>query len=167
MLWKPRYQGLLASLAFGIPLLSLFFYAFLHRISEHTQLWFFVAVMFGPPTVYLAVLLLIQALRLLLPFITLSHFVFGGETFFDDWFTHITIRPVPPSKAGMAGLITSSEKTTYVYQKMYSVRGRGLRHCLIYSNGDFLCDVKNVILGQPWENLAERGLKRSTPDAMN
>ena len=53
----------------------------------------------------------------------------------------------------MSGLITTSEKSSRVQYKTYSVRGRGLRHCLIYSNEEFLQDVKNVMLGQAaWEN---------------
>ena len=150
LFWQPRFQGSLASISLGIAFLNI---ALPATIPFFDSLYgtrdpglFIIAIPFSGLIVYVLFTLVIQALMLLLPFITLSYFVFGGEKVFDSWFTYITVMPTPPGNAGMTQEISSR-----VYCKTYSVSGRGLRHCLIYSDRDFLQDVNDLILSQPWK----------------
>jgi hypothetical protein len=99
-------------------------------------------------TSYSAVAISIQLLMLCLPFITLSQFVFGGERVLDSWFTQITVSAAPTKAephGNNTGLSLLARQTDNVYYKTYSISGRGLRHCLIYTNKDFLRDVEVLI----------------------
>ena len=97
---------------------------------------------------YSAVAISFQLLMLCLPFISFSQFVFGGERVLDSWFTQITVSatPTPADPHGdKTGLSLLRRQANNVYYKTYSISGRCLRHCLIYTNKDFLRDVENLI----------------------
>jgi len=87
-------------------------------------------------------------LRLLLPFVTLSRFIFGGGGA-ESWLTYTTVTPIPPGFSVAAnGLGLSLKQPAGIENlrfKRYRIRGRGLRHSLIYSSEDFLHDLKSLV----------------------
>lgn len=155
LFWQPQFQGFLASISLGIAFLNIAFLGTVPFFGSLYSTWdpglFIIAIPFIGLIVYVLFNLVIQALMLLLPFITLSYFVFGGEKQFDSWFTYITVMPTPQGNAGI-----TEETSSRVYYKTYSVSGRGLRHCLIYSDRQFLQDVNDLILSRPWEKRTAR-----------
>lgn len=145
--WQPAFQAVLVTAAlFAVPT-GILFPRVLPFLSFFTFLDFFPFFLIKVLILYAALAFLLQCLMLLLPFLTLSRYVFGGGGV-ESWLTYTTVTPIPPgfSQKGdrlsvIKDLHAGDERFRFT---RYRVKGRGLRHSLIYESDDFLDDLKSL-----------------------
>jgi len=144
--WQPRFQGALVATSIFAGVLPGFLPGLLGSIDFWPILDLTPAFFLKPLAVHAVLGTIIQFLMLCLPFLTFSQFVFGGETIFDTWFTRIDVKPVPYGGRGFSDSLTLTRSTpSNILVRSYGVSGRGLRHCLIYSDDEFLRDVERLV----------------------
>jgi hypothetical protein len=166
MFWQPRSQGIIAAAVTVAVPVSIFFPNLLPILAFYTFLDFFPFLLIKVVIVYLLIALGIRLLMLILPYVTLSQFVFGGETIVDSWFTFITVKRFPPGTENHSqpGIVFPvSESRTNIHFKSYDVKGRGLRHCLIYNSESFLNDIESLILNRFSANKVHAESEASGP----
>jgi hypothetical protein len=149
--WQPLFQGIMIVASIAVVIVNIIFPTWFPFLSFFSDLDFFPFFFIKSLVVYCLIGVAIQLLMLCLPFITLSQFIFGGERIFDSWFTYITVSPVLAGigiKGSETRLDISKHRSNQIRYKTYKVSGRGLRHCLIYTDKDFLRDIDNVILSR-------------------
>lgn len=144
--WMPITQGLILGglITFGI----LFFMLAPSPVSSDATLWTYVQglkmILFYTLALYAAVFVIM----LCLPIFIRSHRLgFGTESIVDNLFTDIFVESLPQHSKSQIKTKSFFEIAIpeNLLSKEYLIEGKGLKHSLIYSDGNFMKDLKALV----------------------